>query len=171
MILRKATIQDAEALAEIGARTFYDTYVNQMPEEDLLQSIEDIFSPAKQTAELKDPQSHFIVVEINSELIGYVKLSGMEEHAYLQNPVRAIHLSRLYLLKNWIGYGIGKALMQACIDHARKQAYHAIKLEVWEHNHKAMAFYKKWGYEQTGVVSVQIGNERQSDLVMRLNLS
>jgi hypothetical protein len=44
-------------------------------------------------------------------------------------------------------------------------------LGVWEHNHRAKAFYERWGFGAAGVEIFRLGNDNQTDLLMQLALS
>jgi len=52
---------------------------------------------------------------------------------------------------SWRGRGVGSKLLQACIDWAREHGAHKVSLEVWPHNHAAIALYRKFGFEQEAV--------------------
>jgi ribosomal protein S18 acetylase RimI-like enzyme len=41
---------------------------------------------------------------------------------------------------------------------------------VWEHNPKAIAFYRKFGFETVGDHTFMLGLDRQRDIVMALKL-
>jgi RimJ/RimL family protein N-acetyltransferase len=55
----------------------------------------------------------------------------------------------------WRGRGIGSALMAACIEWASEHRAHKIILEVWPHNHTAQALYRKFGFQEEGVLKRQ----------------
>ena len=40
-------------------------------------------------------------------------------------------------------------------------------LAVWERNHRAIAFYRKWGFVEVGNQSFLLGDDLQNDLVMQ----
>jgi ribosomal protein S18 acetylase RimI-like enzyme len=60
--------------------------------------------------------------------------------------------------------------MQACFDRAGQSGHGAIYLGVWEHNHRAIAFYRKCGFEVAGSHVFQMGDEAQNDLWMERRL-
>jgi ribosomal protein S18 acetylase RimI-like enzyme len=45
-----------------------------------------------------------------------------------------------------------------------------IWLGVWEHNEHAISFYKKFGFEQFGDHIFMLGNDAQTDLLLKKNL-
>jgi ribosomal protein S18 acetylase RimI-like enzyme len=56
--------------------------------------------------------------------------------------------------------------MQACLTEAESAGCDLIWLGVWEHNPRAIGFYRKWGFRQVGAQRFQLGAELQTDLVM-----
>ena len=59
-------------------------------------------------------------------------------------------LSITVLQKYW-GFGIGSRLMQMMIDFSREQGIAVISLEVRADNDRAVALYKKFGFETIGI--------------------
>ena len=57
--------------------------------------------------------------------------------------------------------------MQACLDEAAEAGARTIYLGVWEHNPRAIAFYRKWRYEMAGSHIFQFGDEAQTDFWMQ----
>ena len=61
--------------------------------------------------------------------------------------------------------------MQAALDLAREKGFDWVWLGVWEHNHRAHAFYRKWGFERFGEHVFFVGLDAQTDWWMRRRLS
>jgi ribosomal protein S18 acetylase RimI-like enzyme len=57
--------------------------------------------------------------------------------------------------------------MRACLDEARTRGCDVIWLDVWEHNLRARAFYRKWGFSEAGTQPFKLGDDMQTDLLMR----
>src|SRR5439155_279731 len=53
------------------------------------------------------------------------------------------------------GQGIGSALMAAAIEWARTAGAHKLSLQVWPHNEAARALYRKFGFEEEGLLRRQ----------------
>jgi ribosomal protein S18 acetylase RimI-like enzyme len=79
---------------------------------------------------------------------------------------KPVELVRLYVSGEWHGRGLGAALMQACIDEARRQDYRTLWLGVWEQNGRAQAFYRKWNFHEVGGHIFQLGADPQNDILM-----
>ena len=74
------------------------------------------------------------------------------------------------LSEHSIGKGVGSALMNKCIDIAREKDYHTVWLGVWEHNHRAIEFYTRWGFEKFAEHDFILGNDVQKDWLMKKDI-
>lgn len=157
-----AAASEAAMLTDLAARTFYDAFAATNTPENLEAYMREAFTVAQLRRELTDPLSTFLLAEIDGQAVGYAKL--------VRGPVpecvaaaRAIELSRLYVEQSALGAGVGPALLQACLELARQEAYPVMFLGVWEHNPRAQAFYRKWGFARVGEHVFQLGDEAQTD--------
>jgi ribosomal protein S18 acetylase RimI-like enzyme len=168
-IIRRGTLADANVLAELGARTFSETFAPVNEPEDIAAYLMSSFSQAKQTEELADARSIFLIVESDKVAVGYATLRADEVPDCVTGEL-PIELVRLYVAQEWLGSGVGQALMQACINEVREKGYQTLWLGVWEHNQRARAFYRKWGFQEVGNHVFQLGSDSQTDLVMHLSI-
>jgi len=163
--IRIAGPDDAALLAEIGARAFYEAYHLQNDPADMAAYLADSFSPAKQAAELAESGSTFLIAEQEGVPVGFVRLHDCPAPEFV-NSSRPLELVRIYTLRPWIGQGIGGLMMQSCIDLAVSRGYDAIWLSVWTKNPRAVAFYRRWGYEIAGTARFKLGTDIQEDYIM-----
>lgn len=63
--IRRGTIADAGLLSELGARTFSETFAADNTPDDLAAYIATSFNIERQTAELEDPASTFLIAEVD----------------------------------------------------------------------------------------------------------
>jgi GNAT superfamily N-acetyltransferase len=168
-VIRQATAYDADLLAELGARTFSETFAPDNRTEDMAAYLAQSFSASLQSAELAEPKSIFLIAEIKGIAAGYAKLKPGDppDRATDDNP---IELVRLYVSQEWHGRGVGAALMKACIEEAKKKGHRTLWLGVWEHNFRALAFYGKWNFREVGSQIFQLGNCAQTDILMECSL-
>jgi ribosomal protein S18 acetylase RimI-like enzyme len=164
--IRSATAGDNVLLAELGARTFADTFAAQNTPENMAAYLAASFSPAKQAAELAEPGSVFLVAEVEGAPVGYARLREGPPLPGISGE-RPIEIVRIYAAKAWIGQGVGAALMQACLAEAGRRGRDMIWLDVWEENPRAIAFYRKWGFTVVGTNAFQLGDDLQNDLLMQ----
>jgi ribosomal protein S18 acetylase RimI-like enzyme len=164
--IRRGEADDAELLAELGARTFSETFADDNTPENMTVYLASAFGPNQQTAELADSDSLFLIAEVDGIAVGYamIRAGDVPPKVTGENP---IELVRLYVSRASLGSGVGAALMQACIGEAKQQGYETLWLGVWEHNHRAHAFYRKWNFREVGTHVFQLGDDRQTDILMR----
>src|SRR5437762_9131018 len=165
-VIRKGTVSDAALLTELGARTFSETFAADNTEEDMAQYLATSFNAKQQHAELIDPLTTFLIAEIGAVAAGYAMLRvGLPPDR--AETDESIELVRFYVCKEWYGRSVGKMLMQACLDEARRQRHLILWLGVWEHNSRARAFYRKWRFEEFGQHIFQLGGDPENDILMR----
>ena len=171
LTVRHATTDDIEALVQIARDSFYDTFV-QFPQnspDDLQRYLNKSYTVQALADEFADVHVSYFVAENEGQLVGYAKLkrNSREEGITADNP---IELCRLYNLKEFIGKGIGKALMLKCLEFAEENDHDKIWLGVWENNGLAINFYRKFGFEKCGEHVFWFGEDPQTDWLMIRNV-
>jgi ribosomal protein S18 acetylase RimI-like enzyme len=168
--IRRANVDDAGLLAELGARTFAETFAADNSAEDLAAYLASSFSEVEQAAELADPNSTIYIAETNGVAIGYAMIrSGNAPDCVTDD--KPIELVRLYVSREHLGGGVGAGLMRACINEANRQGYRTMWLGVWENNNRAQAFYRKWKFRDVGTHIFQLGQDAQTDILMERSIS
>ena len=167
--IRRATLADADLLAELGARTFSETFAHLNTPEDMDAYLSEAFTAARLCDELADDASTFWLAEVGGEAAGYAKLHAGEAPPCVAGE-RPVELVRLYVLRKWLGAGVGQALMRECVEEARRRGHRAMWLGVWERNDRAQAFYRKWGFRRVGEHVFQLGSDAQTDWLMERGL-
>lgn len=168
--IRHATKGDAALLAELGAKTFSDTFAADNRPEDMADYLASAFTTQKLTAELSDPFSTFLIAVSGQDTIGYAKLYRGQAPACVSGN-SPIELARLYVVRDWIGKGVGETLMRKCHEVAVSEAgAQTLWLGVWERNFRARAFYQKWGFREVGSYTFVLGSDPQTDILMEKNL-
>ena len=164
--IRRATAADAEALAEIGARTFFETFAADNTAEDMRLFLESTWRPDLQRAEILDAGlDTLLVCDGTGAIAGFAQLrvahppAGIAVHA-------PVELKRFYVDKAWHGQGLARTLMQAAEQAARARGARELWLGVWERNERAQAFYRKCGFRKVGTQVFIVGTDPQTDNVM-----
>src|SRR2546421_3257291 len=163
--IRRAKADDAVLLTELGARTFAETFAPDNSPEDIAAYIGASFTIAQQTTELADPASTFLIAEVGGVATGYAQLHAGEPVEGIEG-VKHVELVRLYVAREWLGRGVGEALMRACVEEARQAGHKTIWLGVWERNGRAQAFYRRWNFRAVGEHVFQLGSDPQRDILM-----
>ncbi len=167
---RIATIEDAAILAEISRVTFYDTYHAYNTKEDMDLFLLKHFSLDAVINELNSPKNIFLFVYVDEQLSGYAKLSVANTPEQLKD-FTILEIARIYSIKEKIGKGIGKILIDECINIARQKNKQMIWLGVWKQNPRAIAFYEKNGFEIFGEQDFILGKDVQQDWLMKRSLA
>jgi len=167
--IRNATIKDAKLLAELGARTFWETFAADNTAEDMKAYLAESFHPDQQAAELSDHNTYFKIAEEEGVAVGYAMLRAGEAEESISGE-KPIELVRLYVSKNCIGSGVGAALMRECLRESAARGHETLWLGVWEHNHRTQAFYRKWDFVEAGTHIFNLGDDPQRDLLMSRSL-
>jgi ribosomal protein S18 acetylase RimI-like enzyme len=166
--IRLATAEDAETLARTGWKSFYDAFADHPKNapDDLKSYMDEAFAVRTIAGELVDKDVIYFIAEIGGETVGYAKLkkNSREDGTAGENP---IELCRLYSLNEFIGKGIGKALMQHSLDFAAANEHDFMWLGVWEYNFRAQKFYEKFGFEKCGEHVFQLGTDPQTDWLLQ----
>lgn len=160
MIVRPAIPSDAAALAELGARTFFDTFAAQNSAEDMEAYLARTYGEAQQRREIGDPAIATLVVDDGGALVAFAQLRGSD------SEYGDVELARLYVDRGQHGRGIAQMLMGAAIDAARELGGATLWLGVWEHNARAIRFYEKCGFRDVGSQPFLLGSDLQTDRVM-----
>jgi diamine N-acetyltransferase len=164
--IRQATAADGSLLAELGARTFRDAFAADNTPENMEAYLQGAFSPNLQQAELAEEGSVVLIAEAGRDKIGYARLrqGGIPGRITGRLPIEVV---RFYSTNEWIGKGVGSALMVACLEEAARLGCDVIWLDVWEHNPRAISFYGKWGFRTVGSQPFRLGEDIQTDLLMQ----
>ena len=188
--LRQASAADAAALAALAHRVFHDTFAAQNDPHDMALYLAASFGESLQRAEIEHPQMQTFLAEAHvgdesPRLIGYAQLHRSEPPPCVIDR-SAIEIKRFYIDHHWHGRGVATRLMETTCAFAAAPAFaHAgrqtsskspspesgwsaktIWLGVWEHNPRAIAFYRKCGFTHVGAHEFLFGNDLQSDWVM-----
>jgi ribosomal protein S18 acetylase RimI-like enzyme len=168
--IRMATNEDAQLLADLGARTFKQAFGADNNPDDLAAYLASAFGPAIQRAELTDPANVFLIASVGDVPAGYTKLGLAEVTARVPGD-RPAEIVRIYADQPWIGCGVGSALMGSALALLSERGHDAAWLSVWERNQRGIAFYQKWGFEAVGRQVFMVGGDAQQDLVMSRRLT
>lgn len=167
--IRPATPEDAVILADLGARTFRETFEPHTSGPDLEAFLAAAYGETIQRAELADPSRPARILEVDGVPAGFLQLRlGHREPGV--TGTRPVELQRIYVLRAAQGGGRGTALMAEAVEMARSWGADVLWLGVWENNHKALAFYARNGFREVGDHIFQIGDQVDRDLILALDL-
>ena len=167
--IKRATSSDLTLLQNIGRQTFSETFSEKNSEENMKKYLEEGFSAEKLSAELNNPDSEFYFASLDNNVIGYLKINHGKSQTELKDE-RAMEIERIYVLKDFHGKNVGQLLYQKAIDIALVKKADYVWLGVWEENPRAINFYKKNGFVEFDKHIFVLGDDEQTDIMMRLKL-
>jgi GNAT superfamily N-acetyltransferase len=167
IVHRDATLADAETLSALGKATFVETFGHLYTPENLALFLENHRIETWQ-AQLADPDYAIRIVEEAGEAIAYAKL-GPPSLPFTPRG-RPIELRQIYILKPWHGAGIAVQLMDWVLAQARTRGADELYLSVFVDNHRARAFYARYGFEFVQPYAFMVGDHEDEDHIMRLAL-
>ena len=165
LVIRYALPAEAPLIADISRQTFYETFAESNTVEDMEKFLNEQFSMDTLIKETEEPGNIFLLAYDDTEPIGYAKMRDGEKRSEFEG-LCSIEIARIYAVKKSIGKGVGRELMQKCIDIAREMNRDIIWLGVWEKNERAIQFYLKWGFEKFAEHEFVLGNDVQTDWLM-----
>lgn len=153
-------------LQNISIKTFAETFESSNSEQNMQDYMGTAFSISKLEQELQNPLSHFYFIRKGNEICGYLKLNYCEAQSEIRDA-NAMEIERIYVLQEYQGNNLGGKLMEYAIQCATERGLKYVWLGVWEHNLKAISFYEKLGFTRFDQHVFQMGNEAQTDILMR----
>jgi ribosomal protein S18 acetylase RimI-like enzyme len=119
--------------------------------------------------QLNNPGSDFYFVMLNGEVAGYLKLNTGDAQTDFRDK-NALEIERIYVSGEHHGKKIGKQLLDFALAIAQNKQLEYVWLGVWEHNYNARGFYEHNGFEVFSSHEFILGDDRQTDLLMRKQL-
>ena len=158
------------ALQQIGRQTFEETFAESNSAENMAKYLEEAYSFEKLNEELNNPNSFFYFAMMDQDVIGYLKLNmGLSQTELKDND--ALEIERIYVLKDFHGKKVGQLLFDKAIEIAKEQQVAYVWLGVWEENKRAIHFYTKNGFVEFDQHVFVLGDEAQTDIMMKLQLN
>lgn len=167
--IRRCELNDLEALTDIALRTFTDTFAHLNDPKYFEPYLAKAFSEAQIKSELEQPATEFYFLYYEQKLAGYLKLNFAESQSDL-NDSESLEIERIYIIDAFHGLGLGKELFELSLARAKNHSLQYIWLGVWEKNTKAISFYESRGFYKFANHPFKLGDDLQTDYLMRLDL-
>ena len=168
--LREATLNNAEALSEIGRATFAGTFQHLYSEENLRVFLDEFHSAEFYQRALSDSQTKIWVIDLDGRLVAYTKVGPNTLPCDPPQP-DALELSRLYVRDEYQNEGLGARLMDRLLQHAQNEAYPDVVISVYSENFGGQRFYARYGFEKVGEYAFAVGDHRDQEFILSKTLS
>lgn len=124
------------------------------------------FTEQKLTAEILNRDSKFFFAIREELTAGYIKINQGSAQTVLPND-QALEIERIYVDHAFKGCGIGKLFISKAVELAKASRANYLWLGVWENNKLAVRFYEKNGFEKFSSHIFKLGDDEQTDLLMK----
>lgn len=167
--VRTCNEKDIDVLVSLGIKTFRDTFDEFNSPENMMLYINKSFNRKTIEQDLKNPEIVYFLALDGRTPVGYakIKISPLPEGP-AESP--ALEIERLYARKDYHGKKVGYMLMKTCLAFAKKKGVSVVWLGVWENNARAISFYEKNGFARFGQQTFMLGNDAQTDWLMKSEL-
>ena len=167
--LVEVVLEDLQQLKDLSRHTFYATFADVNTPENMQLYDQHHFSDEQIRSEILNPDSRFYFALYGGEAQGYVKVNQGMAQTVLPNE-GGMEIERIYVDQLLKGRGIGTSLIEKTIQLAKQSGAKYIWLGVWEHNASAIGFYEKKGFQPYSKHVFQLGNDIQTDILMKFSL-
>ena len=170
LTFRDAREGDAEALSEIGAATFAETFGHLYPPGDLKRYLEETYALERMREDVRDPDVEIRMAFSGKKMAAYCKI-GPVKLPFDAGPEPSLELHRVYVYRSQQGVGVGRILLSWAIERSRQRGAKNLFLGVWDQNARAIAVYESRGFERVGGYKFRVGDTLDDEIIMRLRLS
>lgn len=147
--IRLGSVADAETISALAVQVFLDTYATEGVRPDLANEAFAKYGREVFAQRLGQEGRLFYLAEFGSGLVWFAEVLRHQTASPIPG-VCGSELVRLYVQPQAQGTGIGRALLQCAERCARETDSTGVWLSAWEHNTRALAFYKRQHYEDMG---------------------
>ncbi len=170
MILRPATLDDAPALAKLGADSFVAAFGDLYRPEDLAAFLVEVHHPDAVAAEIAGDTCTHRLAEHEGALVAFCKLRHPSNYAHHTDARDPIELAQLYALPGHTGRGVGAQLMDWALGRARERGHDAVLLSVYAENFGAQRFYRRYGFGKVADITFRVGAQLDPEFLYELKL-
>jgi len=165
----QCTEGDLETIQKIGIETYDETFRSMNTDDTMDKYLTEAFSMDKLITEFHSIGCKFYFLFSDEALVGYLKLNEAPSQSDINDP-DSLEIERIYVRKAYKGKGFGRILMNYALEQANTLKKKYAWLGVWEKNTDAIAFYKKMSFTEAGKHSFRMGDEIQSDYIMKTEI-
>ena len=154
-------------LAELGARTFVESFGQLYAPDDLQAFLDESHSEQAYAKALADPAYALWIAERDDgTAVGYAQAGpcGLP-HADVKPDDG--ELKRLYLTRDAQGGGVGARLFEEALRWLERDGPRTLWISVWSENFGAQRFYARYGFAKAGAYDFIVGRQRDHEFIYR----
>lgn len=154
--VREAALKDAPPLAAIGARAFQHAHAGGLNLWDLAADVTERFDLGRLRDELSNPVIRVLVALWEGDAIGFAQLRPATP-SFGPPRDRSLELYGIYVAPDWMGQGVGSALVRGAFALGREVRSERIWVSIWKGNGRARSFLEGWGFRHAGERALSVG--------------
>ncbi|HYK77614.1 MAG TPA: GNAT family N-acetyltransferase [Daejeonella sp.] len=159
MLIRKATFQDIKTIHHLAHQTWWPTYSNVIPSEQIEFMLQEIYSTEALKQQMQEGNT-FLIAEREARPIAFASFS-------LMDPAQKVYkLHKLYVHPSEQGKGSGKKMIDEVAALSKSLGGEILELNV-NRNNPAFSFYQKLGFEIYQIVDIPYHQFILNDFIMR----
>ena len=167
LVIRPATVADAENLADLGAETFTETFGHLYPPEDLREFLLTTHSLSAWTRVLTDATRGVWVATLADRTpMGFIAVGPCKLPVENCEPT-AGEIHQLYVLARHHNLRLGSRLMDVGLEWLNAQGSAPIYIGVWSENLGAQRFYARYGFNKVGEYGFRVGSTVDHEFILK----
>jgi diamine N-acetyltransferase len=166
-VIRSATANDVYALSLVGSATFLDSFAGILYGDAIIRHCASQNSTERYHGYFAAGAKAWLgEAQTGRAPVAFALLTVPDLPCARDGD---IELKRIYALSRYHGSGLGTALMEAAIEEAK--GFDRLLLGVYRENPRAIAFYRKHGFELAGERRFEVGGTYYDDIVLARQLA
>jgi ribosomal protein S18 acetylase RimI-like enzyme len=144
-MIRQATVEDSEAIAEIGRISFKNAHQGSSPDSYLDKFVEKHYHPSQIQQDILNSDHTYHIILCENSIVGFSKVVlNTSLHSLPGKPLAK--LDRIYLLPAFQHKHYGQKLLDHILHICKENLQYGIWLYTWIGNERAIQFYIKYGF-------------------------
>lgn len=156
-------------LIAISRETFEATFGKDNTAENMQEFLDSSYNHDQLLTELETPGSSFWFLYVDGQVAGYLKLNINSAQSERVDE-NAMEIERIYLKESFQHRGLGQKMMDFALNCAQDLGKNPVWLGVWEHNENAKNFYARNGFTRFSQHTFVLGDDPQTDFLLKKNL-
>lgn len=171
LTIRRASADDADALATISRETFLETFGHLHKAEDLAWHLDHSYTSEKYRDALEEQGAAAWLLEDEAGGAQGFVFAGPCALPHADVQAGDLELKRLYLRRALQNGGWGSRLFAEAEAWMRRNGPAAIWIGVWSENPGAQRFYARHGYAKAGEYLYPVGEARDQEFIFKKSLA
>lgn len=148
-IRKVLTLSEIQVVANLASKIWNEHYIPIIGQEQVNYMIDKFQSEKAIEKQIKSDNQEYYLIYHQSEPSGYIALKPDKHELFL---------SKIYVIKEKRGNGLGKEGLKFIISRAKELGTDAITLTVNKNNINSIKAYEKMGFKKTGTIVQDIGS-------------